>query len=168
MMPLHLPSPLSFPTTRSRFLHNTTAAATKLVFAPPSAPAEERDAFSFALFGKQNAIVLGGLIHKFNTLTRMTPGGGKFVQLAVNSVIHTPEVTAKNQLSGTGIGEYTGDQIRVEPAHSPAIEQERRTIERERAEPPRCRLCDIPPRARFSETGIEARARAGRQVTASA
>ncbi len=79
-----------------------------------------------ALLGKQNAFVLGGHIHKFNTLTRTTPGGGKFVQLAMSSVINSLEVTPKNLLSG--IGEYTGDQIRVEPAHSPETEKERRAV----------------------------------------
>lgn len=79
-----------------------------------------------ALLGKQNVFVLGGHIHKFNTLTRSTPGGGKFVQLAVNSVINALEVRPKDQLSG--IGDYNGDQIRVEPAHSPATEKERRAV----------------------------------------
>ncbi len=79
-----------------------------------------------ALLGKQNAFVLGGHIHKFNSLTRTTPGGGKFVQLAVSSVINSLGVTPKNLLSG--IGEYTGDQIRVEPAHSPETEKERRAV----------------------------------------
>ena len=79
-----------------------------------------------ALLGKQNAFVLGGHIHKFNTLARTTPGGGKFVQLAVSSIINAPEVRPKDHLSG--IGEYNGDQIRVEPAHSPATEKERRAV----------------------------------------
>ena len=79
-----------------------------------------------ALLGKENAFVLGGHIHKFNTLTRTTPGGGKFVQLAVSSIVNAPEVRPKDQLSG--IGEYNGDQIRVEPAHSPATEKERRAV----------------------------------------
>ncbi len=78
------------------------------------------------LLGRQNAFVLGGHIHKFNTLTRATPGGGKFVQLAVSSVVNALEVKPKDQLSG--IGEYNGDQIRVEPAHSPATEPERRAV----------------------------------------
>ena len=36
------------------------------------------------------------------------------------------EVSPKNQLSG--IGEYNGDQIRVEPSHLPATEKERRSV----------------------------------------
>lgn len=78
------------------------------------------------LLGKQNAFVLGGHIHKFNTLTRTTPGGGKFVQLAVSSVVNALEVKPKDALSG--IGEYNGDQIRVEPSHSPATEKERHAV----------------------------------------
>ncbi len=79
-----------------------------------------------ALLGKQNVFVLGGHIHKFNTLTRTTPGGGKFVQLAVSSVINTLQVNPKDPLSG--IGEYNGDQIRVEPQHSPETEKQRRAV----------------------------------------
>jgi hypothetical protein len=79
-----------------------------------------------ALLGKQNAFVLGGHIHKFSTLTRTTPGGGRLVQLAVSSIINAPDVKPRNQLSG--IGEYNGDQIRVEPEHSPATEKERRAV----------------------------------------
>ena len=78
------------------------------------------------LLGKQNAFVLGGHIHKFNTLTRTTPGRGKFAQLAASSIINAPEVRPKDHLSG--IGEYNGDQIRVEPSHSPATEKERRAV----------------------------------------
>lgn len=69
------------------------------------------------LLGKQNAFVLGGHIHKFNTICRSTPGGGRFAQLAVSSVIGTAEVRAKDELHG--VAAYTGDQIRVEPHFSP-------------------------------------------------
>jgi hypothetical protein len=79
-----------------------------------------------ALLGRHNVFVLGGHIHKFNTLTRTTPGGGKFVQFAVSSIINAPEVRSRNQLSG--IGQYNGDQIRVEPSHSPETEKQRRAV----------------------------------------
>ncbi|MDR3405759.1 MAG: metallophosphoesterase [Chthoniobacter sp.] len=78
------------------------------------------------LLGKQNAFVLGGHIHKFNTLTRATEKGGKFVQLAVSSVINAPAVKAKDTLSG--VGDYNGDQVRVEPAFSPDTEAARRAV----------------------------------------
>lgn len=95
------------------------------------------------LLGKQNAYVLGGHIHKFNTLTRTTPGGGKFVQLAVSSVINAIKVAPKDRLSG--IGEYNGDQIRVEPAHSPETEKERRAVyDAERPFVKRFEYADLP------------------------
>ena len=78
------------------------------------------------MLGKHRAFVLGGHIHKFNALVRDTPGGGRFAQLAVSSVIGAPTVSAKDVLRG--IGEYTGDQIRVEPAHSPDTAAERRAV----------------------------------------
>jgi UDP-2,3-diacylglucosamine pyrophosphatase LpxH len=78
------------------------------------------------MLGKQNAFVLGGHIHKFNTLTRTTPKGGKFVQLAVSSVINAPAVKVKDTLSG--VAAYNGDQIRVEPAFSPDTEPQRRAV----------------------------------------
>ncbi len=78
------------------------------------------------LLGKQNAFVLGGHIHKFNTLTRTTRGGGKFVQLAVSSVVSSADTKPKDILSG--LKEYTGDQIRVEPKHAPETEQARRAV----------------------------------------
>jgi hypothetical protein len=78
------------------------------------------------LLGRNNAYVLGGHIHKFNTLTRRTPDGGKFAQLAVSSVVGALEMIPKAVLAG--IAEYNGDQIRVEPAHSPATEKDRDQI----------------------------------------
>jgi len=81
------------------------------------------------LLGQHHAIVLGGHIHKYNLLTRVTPAprSGRFVQLAISSVINKPAAaTAKDLLSG--VNEYNGDQIRVEPNFSPATEKERRSV----------------------------------------
>ena len=78
------------------------------------------------LLGRNHAFVLGGHIHKFSALARRTPAGGKFAQLAVSSVVGAPTVTPKTVLAG--VAEYTGDQIRVEPAHSPETEPERRAV----------------------------------------
>ncbi|MBI3881785.1 MAG: metallophosphoesterase [Verrucomicrobia bacterium] len=77
------------------------------------------------LLAGQRAFVLGGHIHKFSSLVR-TAGRGRFAQLAISSIINAPEVKPKDTLSG--VGEYTGDQIRVEPNHSPATEKERRAV----------------------------------------
>jgi hypothetical protein len=78
------------------------------------------------LLGRANAFVLGGHIHKFNTLVRATPRGGRFLQLAVSSIINAPEVKPKDVLSG--VKDYTGDQVKVEPSHSPGTEKERRAV----------------------------------------
>jgi 3',5'-cyclic AMP phosphodiesterase CpdA len=79
-----------------------------------------------SLLGKNNAFVLGGHIHKFSTLSRRTPDTGRFAQLAVSSVIKTPSLKPRNVL--TGIAEYTGDQVRVEPRYSPDTEAQRRAV----------------------------------------
>jgi hypothetical protein len=81
------------------------------------------------LLGRHHAIVLGGHIHKYNLLTRVTPTprSGKFVQLGISSIISKPAaVTAKDILSG--VNEYNDDQIKVEPNFSPATESERRAV----------------------------------------
>ncbi|RYG67491.1 metallophosphoesterase [bacterium] len=75
------------------------------------------------VLGKHNAVVLGGHIHKYNLSARRTPTG-RFVQLAVNSVIPRPTEKPSNILEG--VGQYTPDQISVEPKFSPDTEAERR------------------------------------------
>lgn len=77
------------------------------------------------LLGRERAFVLGGHIHRFNTLARETPRG-RFAQLAVSSVINTADPRAQTPLSG--LADYTGDQIRVEPKFSPETEPTRRAV----------------------------------------
>lgn len=77
------------------------------------------------LLGAEEAFVLGGHIHKFNQLARLA-GRGRFAQLAVSSVINSAEVKPKDVL--TGIEQYNGDQIRVEPQHAPGTEEQRRAV----------------------------------------
>lgn len=84
--------------------------------------AEQRERL-LNLLGKHHAIVLGGHIHKYNLSARRTPTG-RFVQLAVNSVIPRADEKPSNVLDG--VAEYTPDQIRVEPKFSPTTEGERR------------------------------------------
>jgi hypothetical protein len=81
------------------------------------------------LLGKHNAFVLSGHIHKYNLLVRATPRGGKFLQLAVSSVINDPEPKPQHLLSG--VKDYDGDQVKVEPNFSPATEQQRRAVYQE-------------------------------------
>jgi len=81
------------------------------------------------LLGRHNAIVLGGHIHKYNLLTRTTerPRGGRFVQLAISSVISKPSAAAPKDML-TGVDKYNGDQIKVEPNFSPATQESRRAV----------------------------------------
>ncbi len=78
------------------------------------------------LLGKHNAFVLSGHIHKYNLLVRVTRGGGKFLQLGVSSVINEPAPRPQHLLSG--VKDYNGDQVTVEPNFSPATEEQRRAV----------------------------------------
>jgi UDP-2,3-diacylglucosamine pyrophosphatase LpxH len=78
------------------------------------------------LLGQQRAIVLGGHIHKFNSLVRVTPKAGRFSQLAISSIISAPNVQPKDLLSGAE--QYNPDQIRVEPKFSPETAEQRRAV----------------------------------------
>jgi len=78
------------------------------------------------LLGKHNVFVLSGHIHKYNLLARATPGGGRFLQLAISSVIREPKPRPQFQLSG--VKDYNGDQVRVEPNFSPVTEPHRRAV----------------------------------------
>lgn len=84
----------------------------------------KRDKF-LDLLGRERALVLGGHIHRFSALARKTPHGG-FAQLAVSSIIDNPTALPKTPLSG--LADYTGDQIRVEPKFSPDTETARRAV----------------------------------------
>jgi len=78
------------------------------------------------LLGKHNVFVLSGHIHKYSLLVRATSGGGRFLQLGVSSVIRAPEPQPQHLLSG--VKDYNGDQVTVEPNFSPATEQQRRAV----------------------------------------
>lgn len=104
------------------------ARATWNVFAH-ARDATRREKF-LALLGDQRALVLGGHIHRFTTLSRRA-GRGRFGQLALSSVLSSPVAKAKELLSG--VQTYNADQIRVEPNFSPTTEAERRAVyDRER------------------------------------
>lgn len=78
------------------------------------------------LLGQNEAMVLGGHLHKFSALSRKTPRGGRFTQLAVSSVVPSAEVKPKDVLSG--LASYTGDQVLLEPRFSPDTVEERRAV----------------------------------------
>lgn len=78
------------------------------------------------MLGRHNAIVLGGHIHRYNALARVTPGGGRFTQFAISSIVNAADVQPATELHG--IASYNGDQINVEPKHSPETAAERRAV----------------------------------------
>ncbi|MDZ4853050.1 MAG: metallophosphoesterase [Pirellulaceae bacterium] len=78
------------------------------------------------LLGSQNAFVLGGHIHRFNTICRETTNGGRFVQFAISSVVNSASIKPATELEG--LNEYNGDQIRVEPNFSPDTTDARRKV----------------------------------------
>ncbi|HBJ86836.1 MAG TPA: hypothetical protein DDZ88_23865 [Verrucomicrobiales bacterium] len=82
------------------------------------------------VLGQQEAMVLGGHLHKFSALTRAA-GGKRFSQLAVSSVVSALNQAPKNELHG--IASYNGDQVKLEPKHSPeTVELRRELYETER------------------------------------
>jgi hypothetical protein len=105
------------------------ARATWHLYAGDKSKAQREKMLS--LLGGQEAIVLGGHLHKFACLSR-TAGRGRFSQLAVSSVVSSPNQALKDRLKGIDL--YNGDQVKLEPKHSPETEAERRAIyERERS-----------------------------------
>lgn len=77
------------------------------------------------ILGVQEAMVLGGHLHKFSALTR-TAGGKRFSQLAVSSVVSDLNQKLKDELHG--VASYNGDQVKLEPNHSPETESQRRQV----------------------------------------
>jgi hypothetical protein len=97
------------------------ARATWHVYARPSDAAHRSRLLM--LLGGHRAFVLSGHIHKYSVVARTTEQG-RFVQLAISSVIPRPDVSASLVLSG--VNAYTPDQITVEPEFSPETESDRR------------------------------------------
>jgi hypothetical protein len=77
------------------------------------------------VLGAHEAIVLSGHLHKYAALTRRV-ASGQFRQLAVSSVVDSLTARPKDRLSG--VESYDGDQVRLEPQHSPETIDQRRSI----------------------------------------
>ena len=77
------------------------------------------------ILGQQQAMVLGGHLHKFSALTRQA-GGKSFSQLAVSSVVSALNQKPRDVLHG--LESYTGDQVNLEPKHAPETAELRREI----------------------------------------
>jgi hypothetical protein len=77
------------------------------------------------LLAAHEAFVLSGHTHRFSALVRGV-GRRRLVQLSVCSVVRSLDATPGARLSG--VRDYDGDQIRVEPAFSPETAAERRAV----------------------------------------
>ena len=78
-----------------------------------------------AILGEHRAFVLSGHLHRYCSLARKAPRG-RFAQFALSSVIYGPDVQPALELSG--LKDYSGDQVRVEPRFSPETEALRREL----------------------------------------
>ncbi len=110
------------------------------------------------LLGKHNVFVLSGHIHKYNLLVRATPGGGRFLQLGVSSVITEAKPRPQHLLSG--VKNYNANQVIVEPNFSPTTEPQRRAVyESEAPYVKQFQYADLPGYAVIQVTGPQVTAR---------
>lgn len=94
------------------------------------------------LLGAQRALVLSGHLHRFSALGRRT-SRGRFAQFALSSVIYAADVQPAFERSG--LKDYNGNLVNVEPRFSPDTEQLRRTIfEAERPAITSFEFADLP------------------------
>jgi len=75
------------------------------------------------LLGKHRAIVLSAHLHKYSVVVRRT-GTGRFLQLALSSVLPSADVRPKDEVEG--VDRYGPDLVNLEPRFSPETEDARR------------------------------------------
>ncbi|MDO8543039.1 MAG: metallophosphoesterase [Opitutaceae bacterium] len=116
-----------------------------------------------AMLGEHRAFVLSGHLHRYCSLGRQTPRG-RFAQFALSSVIYGPDVQPALELSG--LENYSGDQVRVEPRFSPETEALRRELfELERPSITAFEFADLPGYAVVTVDGPRVRATMFRGIT---
>ena len=91
------------------------------VFAKPSEKKKRDELVN--LLGRHNAIVLTAHLHKTSILKRSTPEGD-FVQIAIGSVIPSPNAPIKDHIQG--VENYNDNLLNLEPKFSPTSLQERK------------------------------------------
>lgn len=105
-----------------------SARANWHIFAKPNQKDKREELLN--LLGEHRAIVLTAHLHKTSILSRKT-AKGKFVQVAIGSVIDGPNAAVKNHLKGLDV--YNAGLLDLEPKFSPDTFQERKdNIENER------------------------------------
>ncbi|HUR57332.1 MAG TPA: metallophosphoesterase [Opitutaceae bacterium] len=77
------------------------------------------------ILGRQHGLVLSGHLHRYSSLGRQTPGG-RFAQFALSSIVYNLDV--QPVLERSGLKDYNGDLVNVEPKFSPDTEQLRRAL----------------------------------------
>jgi hypothetical protein len=77
------------------------------------------------ILGAHRGLVLSGHLHRFAALGRQTPRG-RFAQFALSSVIYNLDV--QPTLERSGLKDYNGELVNVEPKYSPQTEQLRREL----------------------------------------
>jgi len=105
-----------------------SARANWHIFSNPNQQAKREELLN--LLGEHHAIVLTGHLHKTSILTRST-STGKFVQIAIGSVLDAPNAPVKDHLQG--IEAYSENLLKLEPDFSPSTFNERKdNLEKER------------------------------------
>lgn len=108
------------------------------------------------ILGANRIILLTAHLHKYSLVGRRTPKGD-FVQLSVNSVISSSDISVKDHLEG--IENYSARLVELEPEFQPDTKQERRKIlEDEKPYITRFEYADFPGYAliNVSEAGVNA------------
>jgi hypothetical protein len=98
------------------------------IYARPGQEAQRKRLLD--LLGRYHAIVLSAHLHRYGVVARKTEPG-RFVQLAVNSVIPSADVAPSHIVSGTD--RYGPDLVDLEPKFEPQTRSARRDALREEA-----------------------------------
>jgi hypothetical protein len=94
------------------------------------------------ILGAHKVLLLTAHLHKFGVVVRTTPAG-RFVQLGINSVISSPEVTVKNHREG--LTQYGGPLVELEPEFQPPTKEERyKLLEQEKPSITHFEFADFP------------------------
>ena len=107
------------------------------------------------VLGEHRVILLTAHLHKYHVLTRKTQTG-RFVQCSINSVITSPDVSAKNPLQG--IERYSGALVELEPGFQPETKVQRQhMLEHEKPAIAYFEFAEFPGYAvlQVSDAGVE-------------
>jgi len=111
---------------------------------------ERRDEF-LDILGAHRVILLTAHLHKYHVLARKT-ATGRFVQVSVNSVIHSPNLSVKDPLEG--IEQYGHSLVELQPAFQPDTKALRRNLlDKEKSEITHFEYAEFPGYAIIQVSG---------------